>query len=126
MAHVSIHAPTKGATVCDDLTSSQFLVSIHAPTKGATRREHLRIRCLTWVSIHAPTKGATRDGDSVAICRGRFNPRSHEGSDQDRADKSHIHGVSIHAPTKGATVTKEIYLHVTKFQSTLPRRERHG
>ena len=55
---VSIHAPTKGATLSKDVQSSIRNVSIHAPTKGATyvyATNHV-----PWiVSIHAPTKGAT-------------------------------------------------------------------
>ena len=33
---VSIHAPTKGATIEDLASLQMFIVSIHAPTKGAT------------------------------------------------------------------------------------------
>ena len=57
--HVSIHAPTEGATryPCD--LQSPARVSIHAPTEGATlatKRE-----CYAFlVSIHAPTEGATK------------------------------------------------------------------
>ena len=36
---VSIHAPTRGATMDFNSPSNQMLVSIHAPTRGATR-EH--------------------------------------------------------------------------------------
>ena len=101
-AKISIHAPTKGATVevhfstqetgdfnprshegSDEslgyiLTESG--ISIHAPTKGATNQ------CgnpseIQKISIHAPTKGAT--GYPYKFCKRKrnFNPRSHEGSD---------------------------------------------
>ena len=56
-------------------------VSIHAPTKGAT----LDYDCLCadfHVSIHAPTKGATFVNPLVLSSGTRFNPRSHEGSDR--------------------------------------------
>ena len=33
-----------------------------------------------------------------------FNPRSHEGSDDDKKDTQKITVISIHAPTKGATM----------------------
>ena len=33
--------------------------------------------------------------------------------------------ISIHAPAKGATSPLTLYLHAHRFQSTLPRRERH-
>ena len=55
---VSIHAPTKGATLLVCHFSVNPYVSIHAPTKGATTR-CLYSLIFSSVSIHAPTKGAT-------------------------------------------------------------------
>ena len=99
---VSIHAPTRGATLKGslrprsktfqsthphgvrqkyiDLLVQLLKVSIHAPTRGATYNGK-------WegigneVSIHAPTRGATCD---IRVCQPVLN-------------------VSIHAPTRGAT-----------------------
>ena len=56
---VSIHAPTKGATLCGQRRHCRRNVSIHAPTKGATLLK-MPERLFLTVSIHAPTKGATR------------------------------------------------------------------
>ena len=56
------------------------------------------------ISIHAPTRGATPCLLLDIFCTPYFNPRSHEGSD--RADE-------------------RSYKRVQKFQSTLPRGERH-
>jgi len=57
-----------------------LLVSIHAPTRGATV-----IVCpdgdLYQVSIHAPTRGATPTGNFHQFARRGFNPRPHEGGD---------------------------------------------
>ena len=84
---VSIHAPTRGATLHGPVLRRGIRVSIHAPTRGAT----WQCRAFAWldniVSIHAPTRGAT-DVDL---------PRRMKG------------GVSIHAPTRGATVCKVTY-----------------
>ena len=55
---VSIHAPTKGATLIRSGVVFFPRVSIHAPTKGATGITTLRLAA-GLVSIHAPTKGAT-------------------------------------------------------------------
>ncbi len=55
------------------------------------------------ISIHAPTKGAT----GVKAISGATTE------------------ISIHAPTKGATKDVASDATITKFQSTLPRRERH-
>ena len=56
--NISIHAPTRGATLTDLGYEVQFKISIHAPTRGATVFSFL-------------LKDAEKD----------FNPRSHEGSD---------------------------------------------
>ncbi len=54
-----------------------------------------------------------------------FNPRSHEGSDQEPHNIYFQPCISIHAPTKGATVPIAYhFLFIYVFQSTLPREER--
>ena len=80
-----------------------FLISIHAPTRGATSFSRQRVTCF-WISIHAPTRGATLNQQISGIFSLYFNPRSHEGSDD------------------GQVLNKEQF---SKFQSTLPRGERH-
>ena len=56
---VSIHAPTRGATLYSLGRGHVMLVSIHAPTRGATQRGRKSGNYNTCVSIHAPTRGAT-------------------------------------------------------------------
>ena len=56
--HVSIHAPTRGATPQDDFVWTVVTVSIHAPTRGATDVKY-DSEMIKKVSIHAPTRGAT-------------------------------------------------------------------
>ena len=77
------------------------------------------------ISILAPTRGATIS-TQVVILHGRdFNPRSHEGSDK-VDDKGYPWGyISILAPTRGATIVKLLIEVIVKFQSSLPRGERH-
>ena len=55
---ISIHTPTKGATLLKFKTAETAVISIHTPTKGATHRE--------------PHKKPQKYN---------FNPHSHEGSD---------------------------------------------
>ena len=56
------------------------------------------------ISIHAPTRGATPLG-VITICKSdNFNPRSHEGSDEEEQKFLYKGDISIHAPTRGATV----------------------
>ena len=55
-----------------------------------------------------------------------FNPRSHKGSDKDRAVWPGCRLISIHAPTRGATVDVSMFSLMDTFQSTLPQGERPG
>ena len=122
--YVSIHAPTKGATMCSIVADNVLLVSIHAPTKGATVCDCPRADRLG-VSIHAPTKGATFFRGAVEIADGFQSthpqrvrqeqvvevlaPRMFQSTHPQRVRpggriaEDHRHHVSIHAPTKGAT-----------------------
>ncbi len=55
-----------------------------------------------------------------------FNPRSREGSDcSSSSNLQTALKISIHAPARGATLNLEKVVAVCKFQSTLPRGERH-
>ena len=56
---ISIHAPTRGATIKSDLYIGKVRISIHAPTRGATSASKSSL-ISTIISIHAPTRGATR------------------------------------------------------------------
>ena len=96
--HVSIHAPTRGATRPKADPPGAGGVSIHAPTRGATEAGRADPR-KNEVSIHAPTRGAT----------------SH------RQPHTLIAAVSIHAPTRGATNRGEVDAIHVLFQSTRPR-----
>ena len=118
--HVSIHAPTRGATVPPIHLDTSASVSIHAPTRGATT--HLvYYQFMRYVSIHAPTRGATREVATGVKKLASFNPRTHTGCDETTLPKSQHSNVSIHAPTRGATKSFFPSLFGTpKFQSTHP------
>ncbi len=55
---ISIHAPTRGATIKQIIKDDDANISIHAPTRGATFRD-IVTDCDATISIHAPTRGAT-------------------------------------------------------------------
>ena len=65
-------------TKCDELLF--YIISIHAPTRGATLRTRLYVYNYR-ISIHAPTRGATLRLYSQKSIKYHFNPRSHTGSD---------------------------------------------
>ena len=77
-------------------------VSIHAPTRGATL-DDARHEAAILVSIHAPTRGATIASAVPTFARRSFNPRAHEGRDAVWRAYRVADEVSIHAPTRGAT-----------------------
>ena len=79
------------------------VISIHAPTRGATMDRPQSLSFCA-ISIHAPTRGATRADIDAALSTQDFNPRSHKGSDYSREDgRTMPDYISIHAPTRGAT-----------------------
>ena len=82
---VSIHAPTKGATVYTFAVPCDHGVSIHAPTKGATSFLFAQGSCSGFQST-LPRRERRRKNTrrSCIIC---FNPRSHEGSDRNFSQK---------------------------------------
>ena len=97
-------------------------ISIHAPTRGATGYCVGDVISL-YISIHAPTRGATSKAWKCDTRR-NFNPRSHEGSDVASLHSCLTHKISIHAPTRGATPFRNLTASLKIFQSTLPRGER--
>ena len=124
---VSIHAPARGATrrrVDARETADEFQSTLprgerpavrctqYGPRtfqstlpRGERRQEAAAILARRDVSIHAPARGATRRADApLAIGQ----------------------GVSIHAPARGATSLACGLRICSRFQSTLPRGERHS
>ena len=100
---VSIHAPTRGATMVGGDVFDGLLVSIHAPTRGATYQTYEDI----WInSSFNPRAHAGRDLtlDMLEITQQRFQSTRPRGARHFRLGAVHgILEVSIHAPTRGAT-----------------------
>ena len=104
--HISIHAPTRGATTAYLVIPKAIRISIHAPTRGATKytpeegtfRLHFNPRShkgsdsvtvivvfLSFVFQSTLPQGERHKSSPGAICRCDFNPRSHKGSDNARS-----------------------------------------
>ena len=142
---VSIHAPTKGATVLllvQRQTDTGFNPRSH---EGSDNPDCPRLSSDTGFNPRShegsddapepnspitnsfnPRSHEGSDSDAVFVIDGEssFNPRSHEGSDQNKHKRRKCNRVSIHAPTKGATSSDSGCRVCIWFQSTLPRRER--
>ena len=100
--HISIHAPAKGATVKPkviDKNRREFQSTL--PRRERLLRPFFIVHAVQ-ISIHAPAKGATMEK---------------------LADYEDLE-ISIHAPAKGATNQIQNQNLYSRFQSTLPRRER--
>ena len=125
MDRISIRAPARGATQYQgganawiefqsalprgerpDISSEihkAFLISIRAPARGATLL-HAGTAYQWCISIRAPARGATITSNrSVRLIR-----------------------ISIRAPARGATQFRRSLTGNTRFQSALPRGERHS
>ena len=120
---ISIHAPTRGATI--NLIICRLIILFQSTLPREERQEHcLKVQkraqdfnprshersdtlqhfynYLIYISIHAPTRGATSSSYVQLYAK----------------------AISIHAPTRGATLDATYYQVQLVFQSTLPREER--
>ena len=127
---VSIHAPTRGATVSLHCQNKKQYVSIHAPTRGATRPDHDKLPDhIKFQSTHPHGVRPSR-WCPASSKRRSFNPRTHTGCDAGfnatcaiywRFQSTHPHGVRLE--------TRPIVTFYIRFQSTHPhgvRRVRRG
>ena len=127
--------------------SCRHVISIHAPAKGATLSGASESSHSSFQST-LPRRERPPAAHNMRARPGHFNPRSREGSDGEQlSDDDLAFLISIHAPAKGATQVLQVFIlpphHFnprsregsdilrlsywilrTRFQSTLPRRER--
>ena len=122
-AHISIHAPPRGATCLFHvpfLRSSyfnsrpsargdaivkillvDFKISIHAPPRGATFASGLAILCT--VFQFTPLREGRRVAVHHALRNSYFNSRPSARGDSDIQRLYNAFSISIHAPPRGAT-----------------------
>src|SRR5699024_11816929 len=67
-------------------------------------RNRLAFCSVVFLSIHTPMHDATSFQVLLHQTHTYFNPRTHEGCDQTRAEVRTEHIISIHAPMKDATI----------------------
>ena len=121
---ISIHAPTRGATIAASTSLDTDGISIHAPTRGATVIDPARTPRAYKISIHAPTRGATSANPYLSRLHGISIHAPTRGATNEHTGVPGHLGISIHAPTRGATVHLETDRGQIIFQSTLPQGER--
>ena len=119
---ISIHAPTKGATI--SLKSYHPYTLFQSTLPQRERRISFDISALRAYFNPRSHKGSDDSFTNNVINQINFNPRSHKGSDIAVNSAIAASCISIHAPTKGATHTHMPGTILQLFQSTLPQRER--
>ena len=83
--YISIHAPTRGATFISAIVITVSIISIHAPTRGATQTARIGLFISKFQStLPREERRSIRSLISFGI---DFNPRSHERSDSNIAQK---------------------------------------
>ena len=80
---ISIHAPTRGATLTPKMYYGSF-IHFNPRSHEGSDTSIITLSCSLRISIHAPTRGATSLVLLPLSISNYFNPRSHEGSDQFR------------------------------------------
>ena len=144
---ISIHAPTRGATILCNHRGLVFGFQSTLP-----REERLSFPCN--ISFHLIFQSTLPREErqtmrKLTIAELNFNPRSHERSDCILTECHCTFDISIHAPTRGATSSTcysttdhinfnprshersdanrvIVFFNSILFQSTLPREERHN
>ena len=113
----------EGSDMLSVFRSKAFVISIHAPTRGATL---YYLQGQTHSHDFNPRSHEGSDAFNILcyLLTFYFNPRSHEGSDTSVEHSPRYSEISIHAPTRGATYSCDGCPFNVEFQSTLPRGER--
>ena len=99
---ISIHAPTRGATIAFLIIGFAITISIHAPTRGATLILAELDKMDRIFQSTLPREVRFFYLRLIEIIK-YFNPRSQERIDYATITGSSPKVISIHAPTRGAT-----------------------
>ena len=141
---ISIHTPTRGATILQ-IYRLAFLLFQSTLPRGERQTSNARSIPLLYfnphshegsdaskpfnpsgktISIHTPTRGATyTDADSEGNRQISIHTPT-RGATCRRTYHADAFRISIHTPTRGATMEKPVHIVIIRFQSTLPRGER--
>ena len=98
---ISIHAPTRGATVSPHRDDNNVGFQSTLP-QGERRNRALMSHAMLYFNPRSH-KGSDCIRFILRKIIKNFNPRSHKGSDAIRQRNFYIYVISIHAPTRGAT-----------------------
>ena len=89
-------------------------ISIHAPTRGATIFQSPKLIALSNFNPRTHT-GCDFNRQIISQSTVNFNPRTHTGCDYEAEDQKQSKTISIHAPTRGATSVCFCYEIVNRY-----------
>ena len=123
---ISIHAPTRGATI--QVSKSPISFQFQSTLPQGERHVSPSLNLADFQNFNPRShKGSDFSSKITSPSIVNFNPRSHKGSDAVGVYRfTSITTISIHAPTRGATDKTQKKADKTEFQSTLPQGERPG
>ena len=105
---ISIHAPTRGATIlCNVLLLIVTYFNPRSHEGSDATKTYVAMAAQIFQST-LPRGERQIPAWQMDIYRYDFNPRSHEGSDTRKTERDISSLISIHAPTRGATKPVQI------------------
>ena len=118
---VSIHAPTRGATLSAPYFF--FFVLCFNP-RSHTGSDSILLAFRVQMCSFNPRSHTGSDNCTTTLFQRppSFNPRSHTGSDQSKGPVIGYKAVSIHAPTRGATTMECTIKQILKVSIHAPTR----
>ena len=111
---ISIHAPTRGATIVGAIGVHKLFISIHAPTRGATTNAG----ALVDLGIFQSTlpQGERRRKSYPPRLMDIFQSTLPQGERRLLSPVLNVDNcISIHAPTRGATLCRMLRLRLWNF-----------
>ena len=101
-SHISIHAPTRGATFREKCLTNSALFQSTLPREERHDGTH-EVKVFYCISIHAPTRGATSKQDNSRQTKQFQSTLPREERRIESEVLTMTQSISIHAPTRGAT-----------------------
>ena len=122
---ISIHAPTRGATVYDDV--APYAKEFQSTLPQGERRQSASRKSTPYQFQSTLPQGERHVLALLGFCVHDFNPRSHKGSDVNKAPSNHRHKRFQSTLPQGERRVGSPYTGRPRiFQSTLPQGERPG
>ena len=125
-AVISIHAPTRGATMRADRVSKTLLYFNPRSHERSDDLGRLLMSLFLNFNPRSHERSDVKGFHFMLFILCNFNPRSHERSDTNTPPKYLFTTISIHAPTRGATPAPKYRKYYDKISIHAPTRGATG